>query len=199
MKKLVFVAIATMITATSLNAQSIQFGAKAGVNFSALNGDTGEVLDLKARTSFHLGGVAEIMFSDKFSFQPELLYSAQGTDYEDMDAGIEGTLKLDYLNVPLLGKYYVTEGFSIQAGPQVGLLLSAKSEFEIAGDSQEEDVKDSMSGIDFGLNFGLGYKLPSGLFFDARYNLGLSNVNDEDSDIIDDKNGVIQLSVGFSF
>lgn len=199
MKKLVFVAMATMITMTTLNAQSIKFGAKAGVNFASLNGDTGEILDLKTRTSFHVGGVAEIMFSDKFSFQPELLYSAQGTAYEDVDAAIEGTLKLDYLNVPLLGKYYVTEGFSIQAGPQVGLLLSAKSEFEVAGDSQEEDVKDAVSGVDFGLNFGLGYKLPSGLFFDARYNLGLSNVNDGDSDIIDDKNGVIQISVGFSF
>ncbi len=64
------------------------------------------------------------MISEKFAFQPELLYSAQGSDYDDED--FSGSVKADYLNVPLMAKYYVGEGFSLEAGPQVGLLLSAK-------------------------------------------------------------------------
>ncbi len=183
--------------ATLTHAQQVQFGVKAGANFATLSGDSGEVLDLTMRTSFHLGATAEIMFSDKFSLQPQLLYSAQGTDYENADAAITGVLKLDYINIPILAKFYITEGFSVQAGPQIGFLLSANNKLEFAGDTQEEDVKDIFKGIDFGLNFGLGYKLPSGLFFDASYNLGFSNVNDIGDD--DDKNGVIQLSVGYLF
>ena len=49
-------------------------------NFATLGGDTE---DLDGLTSFHVGGVAEISFSEKFSVQPELLYSAQGASFEE--------------------------------------------------------------------------------------------------------------------
>lgn len=55
-------------------------GAKAGLNFSNLTGDDA---DLDGRTSFHLGLIAEIMFSEKFGIQPEVLYSAQGAKEGD--------------------------------------------------------------------------------------------------------------------
>lgn len=59
---------------------------------------------------------------------------------------------------------------------------------------------DEIKGIDFGINFGLGYKLASGIFLDARYNLGLSNINDlEGSDELKNQNQVIQVSVGYLF
>ena len=48
------------------------------------------------------------------------------------------------------------------------------------------------------LNFGLGYKLDSGLNFAARYNLGLSNLA-KDSGNEKINNGVFQLSVGYMF
>ncbi len=87
-----------------------------------------------------LGVVAEIMVSDMFAVQPELIYSSQGSDYEESDEGFDfsGTVKLDYLNIPVMAKYYVAEGFSVEAGPQVGFLLSAKDEY----DGGEEDIKD---------------------------------------------------------
>ena len=175
----------------------MKFGANVGVNFATITGD--DTSDVKSKTSFHLGAVAEISISDKFSVQPELLYSAQGAK-ED---GGDGELKLDYINIPVMAKFYVAEGFSLEAGPQVGFLMSAKSE----GGGESVDMKDFTSGIDFGLNFGLGYKMESGLNFGARYNLGLSNFWDLPSDIdpefgisdFKNKNSVIQLSVGYFF
>ncbi len=95
-----------------------------------------------------------------------------------------------------MAKYYVADGFSIEAGPQVGFLMSAK----VKAEGEEEDIKDSVKGIDFGANLGIGYKLESGLNFGARYNLGLSNLNDgEDSDDFKWNNSVIQVSVGYFF
>ena len=193
MKKLLLTAVIAVISIVSINAQ--EFGAKAGVNFASLNGDE----DFDGRTSFFVGGVVEFEISESFSIQPELLYSSQGAKSSFSEEGFdfESTIKLDYLNIPIMAKYYVTEGLSIEAGPQVGFLLSAKAEVKEDGESDSEDIKDELKSVDFGLNFGLGYKLDSGLNFGARYNLGLSNVPDEGD--FDLKNGVFQIAVGYFF
>ena len=186
MKKLIlFAALAIFVIANS-NAQDINFGAKAGVNFASITGDDTD--GFASRTSIHAGLVVEIVISETFSFQPEVLYSGQGATEDSGD----GELNLDYINVPLMAKFYVAEGFSLEAGPQVGFLMSA----EVDG----EDIKDYVKGIDFGVNFGIGYKMEGGLNFGARYNLGLSNGND-DPEFPDDslKNSVIQAYVGFFF
>ena len=197
MKKLLIFTVIAIFGFSSINAQNVNFGAKAGVNFATITGDMVDSFD--SRTAFHVGFVAEIVISETFSFQPELLYSAQGADYsEEGFEAFEGTVTLDYLNVPLMAKFYVGEGFSVEAGPQIGLLLSAKDDY---GDG-EEDIKEYVKGTDFGVNLGLGYKMESGLNFSARYNLGLSNdldVDDFESEGAEYKNSVIQVSVGYFF
>lgn len=177
----------TFLGLVNVNAQEIEFGAKAGVNFASIYGDntgnTGSV------TAFNFGLMAEIPISEKFSFQPELLYSGQGYDVDTI-LDIDG-VELNYLNIPLMGKYYVTKGLSLEAGPQIGLLLSAKQD--------DTDIKDSFNSLDFGVNVGIGYKLDNGLNFGARYNLGLSDINDVDGFNDSYKNGVLQISVGYFF
>jgi hypothetical protein len=177
---------------TSTSDNGFRFGVKAGVNFSDITGK--DVSSYNGRTSFHAGVVSEVMISDKFAFQPELLYSSQGSDYDD--EGYSGTVTLDYLNIPLMAKYYVSGEFSLEAGPQIGFLMSAKDDYG----SGEDDIKDYLKSTDFGLNFGVGYKLESGLNFGARYNLGLSDLNDSDFDQGSSvKNSVIQVSIGYMF
>lgn len=199
MKKLLLSVIAMTAFTLSLGAQETTFGVKAGINFANLGGDA----DGDAITSLHAGGVVEIGISEKFSFQPELLFSAQGSksEYNEDGFSAEDKLKLNYINIPLMAKFYVAEGFSVEAGPQIGFLLSANAEgketFEGGSISYEQDVKDSVKGTDFGLNLGFGYKLEGGLNFGARYNLGLSNVSEEDDAEV--TNGVFQISVGYFF
>jgi hypothetical protein len=192
MKKLFLILTIASLSSLVMNAQDIAIGAKAGVNFASIGGDDTD--DLDGRTAFHVGAAVEIPISDKFSVQPELLYSAQGATTSE--EGIDVDFNADYLNIPVMAKFYVGEGFSIEAGPQLGFLLSAKAK---AG-SEEEDLKDFVKSTDFGANLGLGYKLESGLHFGARYNLGISNINDGlDSEDFKNQNNVIQVSVGYFF
>jgi len=195
-KKLIFTVVA-FFGFLAMNAQDINFGAKAGVNFASITGDDTDDLDM--RTSLHVGVVAEIVISETFSFQPELLYSAQGA--KESIENVDLTFKVDYLNLPLMAKFYVGEGFSLEAGPQIGFLLSSKFEGEEDGNSMSVDMKDYLKGIDFGLNLGFGYKLESGLNFGARYNLGFSDLNDSEEEFGTSsiKNSVIQAYVGFFF
>lgn len=186
MKKIVSITVITVLTIVSINAQDVKFGAKTGLNFAFITGDNSE--DLDPNTDFHLGVMAEFKISDKFSLQPELIYSGQGAE---LNVASEGRISLNYLNLPLIGKYYVTKQLSLEAGPQIGYLLSTKG--------GTLDYKDLLKPIDYGVNFGVGYKLDNGLNFGARYNLGLSDINDVDGFTDKNRNGVVQLSVGFFF
>lgn len=182
-KKVVFVLTLGFLTLGHVQAQEVNFGAKAGFNIANLSGDNSKALD--EVTAFHVGVMAEIKLSDKFSFQPEVLFSGQGYSLGN------DTVEMNYLNVPLMGKYYLTKGLSLEAGPQVGFLLNAKAE--------NVDVKDAFKTVDFGVNVGLGYKLENGLNFGARYNFGLSNVNDIPGLSAKNRNSVLQVSVGYFF
>ena len=192
MKKLILLVAIALFT-FNVNAQGVDFGVKAGVNFATIGGD--ETDDLGSRTSFHFGVTAGIAVSDNFSVQPELVYSAQGASI-DYGGGEEGDLKLDYLNLPIMAQFQVADGFSIEVGPQFGFLLSAKAD---DGDD-EQDIKDFVKGLDLAAGIGVNYAMASGLNFGARYNLGLSNINDgEGSDDFKNQNNVIQVSVGYRF
>ncbi|RMA66432.1 porin family protein [Ulvibacter antarcticus] len=209
MKKLLLSMIA-LVFIFQANAQeksvtkSLQIGAKAGVNFSTITGDNPAI---KGKTGFHLGGMAEIPISEKLSVQPELLFSSQGANYKDI-----GSFNLNYLYVPIMGKYYVMDELSLEVGPQFGFLLSAKNKYDeddydlnptTTGDGNKvgetEDVKNDVKSLDVGLVFGLGYKLDNGINFGARYNLGFLDGNNSDDASEEFKNSVIQFSVGYFF
>jgi opacity protein-like surface antigen len=199
MKKIILSAAMLFAVGFAAKAQDIKYGVKAGVNFATLTGDIPD--DAKMRTGFHAGVVAEFKLTEQFSIQPELLYSQQGMKYDatDPDSGInlKTTWKFDYLTLPIAAKYYIIEGLSVEAGPQIGYRLGAKIKAEADGyNSQDFDFKDETKAIEFGIIGGVAYDLPMGVFFQARYNVGLSKVNDDDDSV---KNGVLQLSVGYKF
>ncbi len=184
MKKVVLFTIITVLAISNGNAQDFNLGVKGGLNFATLTG--GNNAEIGWTTDFNLGVMAEIKISDKFSLQPELMYSGQGYG-SDIDS--EGRIALNYLNIPLMSKYYVTKGLSLEAGPQIGFLLSTKG--------GTNTNKDQFKTTDFGVNFGVGYKLDNGLYFSARYNLGLTDINNIDGISDKNRNGVFQLSIGY--
>lgn len=217
MRKFFIITALTVFGFTQVNAQEIKFGAKAGVNLANLVGDFTD--DSKMLMGFHVGGVAEFAITEDFFVAPELLFSMQGNKFEyeesetfmGMTASIkeEGKLKLSYIAIPVMAKYQVFDGLTLEAGPQIGILMGAKQEYDstvslngevVESESGSEDVKEFMSTMDLGLGLGLGYRMTNGLFFQARYNIGLSNINDFDgADDVKQQNSVIQISVGYFF
>ena len=193
MKKLLLTGI-VMVFAFCSFAQGISGGVKAGMNLANQNysGD-GVSLDTKVKPGLHAGVFFLILFNEKFGIQPEVLFSMQGAKWDF--GGDDAKFKFNYINVPVLFRYNITELISVHAGPQIGILASAKIEDE---DGDEEDIKDDFKGTDFGGAFGAEVDLPNGLGFGARYVVGLSNIVEDQPDFDEEgKNNTIQLYVKY--
>src|SRR5690554_589867 len=174
MKKLILGVFAVFFAITSY-AQGIDFGIKAGANFSTLTDATG----LKNKTGFHGGVFLGLKFNDKIALQPELLYSQQGAEF-DM-----GKVDLNYINVPVIVKYYLVQGLNIQLGPQFGFVVDDNISNAIF-EAEDFDV----SGV-----IGAGYDFPFDIRLDARYNFGFTDVVKDTGS----KNGVFSIALGYSF
>ncbi|WP_338840541.1 porin family protein [Flavobacterium ginsenosidimutans] len=199
MKKIVLAAIAVM-TFGWANAQDVKFGVKGGINLSNL---TGDIENTSSKVGFQVGGFAEFKLADKFSVQPEVMYSLQGAKIKESGEfySYEGNINASYLNIPVLAKYYVVEKLGLEAGPQIGFLLSAKNKWEESDNGEKysgkENIKDNFKSTSFSLNIGAGYDFTENISAGVRYNFGVSNI----SDFKDEKihNNVISLSVGYKF
>lgn len=199
-KTFLLVAIAIFGLSTSANAQEYwNFGIKGGVNFTNMSSDGFE--DNNSRTGFHLGLLAEIPVSDRFSIQPEALYSTQGTEATRVFAGerVTGEYQLDYVQVPLIAKFYLIDGLALEAGPSFNFLVEEEYDFESDIVDFENDTE-MASTFELGGALGASYKFNNGFFLNGRYVLGFTDAFDSDN--FDDeaiKNNGIQLGVGFQF
>lgn len=161
-------------------------GIKGGYNLAAVSFDGDGETD--QRHSFHIGVYGESFISQSFSIQPELMYSQQGYVIEDSNGTF--TQKLNYINLPLMLKAYPSQNFFLEAGPQIGLAVSHKEEYDgLFSSSQEYDP----NSLDWGMNFGGGFKTDSGISLGVRYHLGLGDLYDENKAY----NRVWQFSLGF--
>lgn len=190
--------------------QNLKFGVKGGLNIARLNTNLQSIQDASVTLSnvigVNFGVFGEYKISNTFSIQPELLYSMQGgkANLSFMGQTLTETLSLNYLNVPVMAKYFATEKFSIQAGPQIGLLLAAteKIDSSITGlpTSSTKNTSDYKT-IDIGLNFGLGYDFTENISVSTRYNLGLNEIekNDSTNSSSGSKNKVFSFGVEYKF
>lgn len=192
MKRIFLIVIALMAFGVT-NAQKTRFGIKGGLNITTLTGD----IDANSLVGFQIGGFAEINVIERLAIQPELLFSTQGADLQYIGGSRNPDLKLNYINIPVLAKFYITKKFTVEGGPQLGFLVSAKFD--------SNDVKDSYRSVDTGFNFGAGYNFTDNLSAGIRYTVGISNVEKSTNDSVEDyldysvRNNVFALSLAYKF
>ena len=192
MRKLLFVLSALLIS-TGVFAQSFEWGAKSGLNLSTVTNTDGA----KMRPGLHIGVFGEYGINDFLGIQGELLYSMMGTKGATMGGAIEitPTYKTDYVVLPILAKVYLTEKFSLDIGPQFGYMVSAKLKLSDGSNPGYDLYKNIDNKFDLSVGMGLSYKLPYNIGVSARYNLGLTEINEGAKP----KNGVIQFGISYRF
>ena len=163
-------------------------GIKGGLNIASLSGFEG-----RDRISGHIGVFLHHTINKNWCFQPELLYSGEGQRY--MSGGVERTLALGYLQLPLMIQYYPAPQVYLEAGPQFGLLVSAQDKAD--DESGHINAKDDFTTGQVAIGLGIGYKASEKLILYGRYNFGLTDVSRFDN-IVDHSN-VGQLGVAIRF
>lgn len=196
MKKVILLLALACLPLLAANAQGIGVGLKGGLNFA--NQDIATVPeDINARTGFHAGVYAHISLG-AIGIQPEILYSSQGSEFEQTVTGTNGQNtfsiknKLAYLNVPVLVRFNIAM-FNIHVGPQFGFLASA----DLDVNDVANDVKDQYKSGDFSIAAGVGVNLPLNLNATVRYVAGLSDIGNEPDTLGEVKNATLQISVGY--
>jgi len=173
MKKIIFLAVALFAFSFGY---AQQFGVKAGFNSTSFAVTVLDESDSESISGFYIGLLAEFELSEAIMLQPELQYVNISEDGESTG----------FLNIPIMFKYYIAEGFNVQAGPQISYSL-------------EESVDDfSNLGIDVAV--GLGYDINDNFFVDARYSYNVNNrYTGAGSEDLSVRYNAFQVGVGYKF
>ncbi len=200
----------------------VRIGIKGGYSVMGWQGETvksfGDLLEYtngnvttKMRQGFHAGAYLSIPMGNGFEFEPGVQYSQKGMVLEGRVPGDVGTYtnakvtltnKAEYIDVPLLAKVYVGEGFNLFAGPQVSFLVSNKvnvnaGAFGFSAYNDDFEWQNSQRKVDVGAAAGAGYQFQNGLNISGSYDMGFTTI-DDNADYKSYNHG-FKASVGFRF
>jgi hypothetical protein len=194
----------TLCMALPAGAQ-VHLGVLGGLNLASCDVDPLEGgMEISNLTVFGFGGVLDYDLNEFITLHLEPMYLQKGAK-GDWDI-FELESKLAYIEIPVMLKYaFGTSEIKpyVIAGPTIGYLLSGKGKVSGGGYSEEEDIKDETKSLDFGIGFGAGVSVAmsnNSIFLEARYALGLTNINDDPDDPDTDvKTKGIQIFAGITF
>ncbi len=183
MKKLTLSLAIILCFAVAINAQDLNFGAKAGLNIAGISFES-DSYSTSSRIGFHVGGFVNYQFSDDFALQPEINFSTGGNEWDFNDGSTTGEIKTSNLSIPVLLQYTAVESFVFEAGLQYNVLLSIEQKIDGFGDGFE-DISEFYKSGTIGAAIGALYQLDAlvpGLSAGLRFVFDLTNINDTEVD-----------------
>ena len=197
MKKMMMIAammVATVAAKAQFEPGTFTLQPKVGVTLATISSD-----DSKFKFGMAAGIEGQYQLNNWFGLSAAVMYSQQGFKAKDID--LKGNI--EYINVPVMAKFYVTKGLSLNVGVQPGFMTKAKAK----GEGRNIDVKSYCNKFDFSIPMSIAYEFENGLTFEARYTTGLTNVGKDAFDsshsswdkAYQNKNEVFMLTVGYKF
>lgn len=196
LKQIMLVAGIFALVSTASFAQERRAGIKGGLNVSNLYVD--DVDDENARFGFNAGVFGEIISTETFGVQAELLYSTKGAKFESGDEELK--FNLGYLDLPVLAVFKLGESVDIHVGAYAAYLLNSKVKTEGIIDADFDIDRDDLNTFDYGLVGGIGFNFGAAQV-GARYNYGLAELQNSDLSeafLGNSKNSYGQIYVSFN-
>ena len=204
MKKTMIALVCMLMAAgTAMAQKNFTIGPKVGVDYTHW---WGENINDESALSYQAGIFMEYRFSSKFAIAPEVVFAAHNRPKmewqswwldEYLTRDITTTYHTNYINIPVMFKYYATSSLSIDLGPQFGFKVYDKStdKWEDSNGYWEEKHNMGHRSFDFGLGLGATYNFNEKVFVQLRYTLGLIPLYKDGNA----RNGNAQLAFGYRF
>lgn len=212
--RLIVALVLLLLLSLQLRAQDsypqTKIGIRAGVNLNSwtnefpvyqYEGQTFVPDDWKASVGLHAGVNFNIRLSSLVAIEPAVIYTQKGTSIIAEDGGVSGeaTIQSSYVDIPVLVRLYVANGFNLFAGPQMAYQFSSKFDATAGGTKvvNGQDITDSISELDIMLVLGAGYEFEEGFTINLSGEFGFGSV--DGFEVLDTYNRTIRLSLGYNF
>jgi len=199
MKKILFIVAVMALFAFESSAQNVTrddvaagLGVRGGANFYNFGGADAGGNDFTNRIGYHVGLFTNLFLGERIAIEPGAYYSVKGTQNQDI---ANTRAVLNYIDVPLLFRFYLLDGLNVFAGPQASFLINSRFEGDILGGTVGIN-SEAVAATDLGIVAGVGYNLVRGINLQASYEHGTSRVfKNNNADIY---NRGFKLSLGFA-
>lgn len=189
-----------LMLAVQAKAQKLQFGVKAGIDV------TREYSNHGSNSKFGLGtnaGLAAVLrCSQHFALEADLQYTYLTGHDSLISLGVqenspvivtkEHTSRSHFITIPVVARFEMVKGLSVEAGPQFGFCVSREDKLM---KKYKADYPKNI--FEFSLVGGLCYDISKHIFIDARYIHGLTKPLSEGPEY--KCRNTIQLSAGYIF
>ena len=186
MKHILTIMFAVLAMSITAKAQSWAWGPKVGMTFSTINGAE----NAEVREGVVAGLFAERAVNEWLVMQADLLFSQHGYD---LKADPKVRYRVDYISLPIVGKYYLIDNLNFQLGGQFEYLVGAKK--KVSG-SSSQSVRDEFNRYNIAFIAGIGYDFDFGLLLEGRYFYGLTQMTPLQDN---SRSGYLQFAVGWRF
>lgn len=201
---------------TMAQSEGISFGLRGGANMQTINGKNmnGDKLELDMIPGYNAGVIVEIPVAPEFFFQSGLLYTTKGAKSSNdfWTVNTSGKFNLSYIELPLNFLYKPVLGnghFLLGFGPYVAYGLTGKAEYVIGNTTTKEDIVFAneysslnpygpyFKRLDYGANLFFGYQLSSGISLQLNTQLGMAQINADNTNALYTNNKTLFKNTGF--
>lgn len=186
MKKLLLLCAAAMLSVGTISAQGWAWGPKVGATFSTVNG----IPDAKVLPGVSAGLFFESVACNWFVIEGDLLFSMQGFKVQGNDT--DASIRINYLSMPVVGKYYVIDGLNLQMGAAFDYRIHTGSTIN----DESVDLDGRFNKFNIQVLTGLAYDFDFGMVLEGRYLYGLTPLLSEADNTY---SGMLQISMGWRF
>ena len=190
MKKMMMIAVMAIMCLTA-NAQKMRHGAgkitiqpMIGFSVGTFRGEytSGTITGNEARVGLAIGAEAEYYTTtDWLSLSAALKYEQLGWEWKNAN-----TVKLDYIDIPLMANFYVAKGFALKVGLQPGFLVN-------------DNANGECKSFNFSIPVGLSYEFKNGITLDLRGGYSLTRVDKFDGNDLKYYTDGGSLTIGYKF
>ena len=165
-------------------------GLRVGANFSHFTkgnyydyNNPSNNVNFDTKTDFYIGFYGALKLSKYYTLQPEIDYSAQGSNYDSTDGNFN--LNVDYLQFGVLNKFSFSDQFNIHFGPTLDFVVSRNFNTEAE--------------VDMAFVLGVGYNFTPNFGIEARVKKGIIPVYYSDFDYDNHTNVVFSIGGTYTF